>query len=266
MDRINQDELLEDREEHQWVPLVLPCGLIIVAWISIFSAFGSHQNIFFNHNYLLSNSQLPWGITLLLFLLSWQFMTIAMMLPALLPLLTNIKQVGDLPKTIWQRQLLFIAGYTLPWTIFALLAFLNDTFIHWLVAHWLWLYLHSWSIGTALLLIAGIFQLTSSKACYLAKCGSFCQQKRINSVPSTWKAGILYGSYCTRSCWAFMLVVFGLGINSPVWMALIALVILAEKNVPASRLFRLLLASTFFLSALLWFIYASGLLPIGLLS
>jgi predicted metal-binding membrane protein len=55
-----------------------------------------------------------------------------------------------------------------------------------------------------------------------------------------------------------MLVLFGFGMNSPLWMAGAAVVIAAEKGMPHHHGLRLWLAGAFFLLALLWCLFSSG--------
>ena len=52
-------------------------------------------------------------------------------------------------------QAVFLAGYAVVWAAFALVAFLGDTQIHWLVHHWFWLDTHAWVIGATTFAIAG---------------------------------------------------------------------------------------------------------------
>src|SRR2546423_5849793 len=79
---------------YQWTAVVYPYMLILVAWGVILLAFASHQNEFFNHDFLLSTSHYAWGVSVSIFLVSWQLMTMAMMLPSVLPLLAMLESVS----------------------------------------------------------------------------------------------------------------------------------------------------------------------------
>jgi predicted metal-binding membrane protein len=240
--------------------IVYPYLLISVAWIVLLVAFAFHQNEFFNHDFLLGTSHYAWGVAAFIFLISWQFMTIAMMLPSVLPLLVRMASV-DSRYCLWIKQACFIGGYALSWTAFALLAFLNDTLLHWLVSRWWWLYFHSWIIGAVLLTLAGCFQLSPFKARCLQQCcllSRWCDASndRRATHRATWLCGIHYGCYCIGSCWAMMLVLFGLGMSSLLWMIGATVVIAAEKIAPGRSL-SLLLAGVFFLLAILWCVFST---------
>ena len=51
--------------------------------------------------------------------------------------------------------------------------------------------------------------------------------------------GVEHGLYCVGCCWGLMVVLFGLGVMSVFWMAVVAAVIFAEKATPfGARLHR----------------------------
>lgn len=244
---------------YPWTAVIYPYMLIIVAWGVILLAFGLHQNEFFNHDFLLSTGHYTWGVAVLIFLVCWQFMTMAMMLPSVLPVLATLEPMST-KRALWARQASFIGGYALSWTAFALLAFLNDTLLHWVVARWWWLYFHSWIIGAVLLIIAGGFQLSPFKAHCLKQCcqlARWCDATEYIDYQPAWYRGILYGGYCVGSCWAVMLALFGLGMNNLLWMAGATVVIAAEKVVPYRRGLVMWLAGVFFLFALLWCLFST---------
>ena len=156
-----------------WVLRLWPWGLVIGAWgILLIATSRSHLSIL-DHDYLLRESHLPWVLALAIFLVSWQLMTAAMMFPSTLLMLPAILPLDHQKKQVWEKQVGFIIAYTSAWMVFALLAFLGDTLIHFLVSRWFWLYTHSWLIGTTTLGVAGVFQLSSFKGRCLKMCFSF---------------------------------------------------------------------------------------------
>ncbi|MBV9617274.1 MAG: DUF2182 domain-containing protein [Ktedonobacteraceae bacterium] len=250
-------------QAEQWSAIVAPLLPVITAWGIIFFASTQHQIIWLNHDFLLQRSHLPWFMALIIFLVCWQVMILAMMLPSALPLLFLI---GDRARTYsqsWRHQGLFIVGYASIWTAFALLAFLADMGIHLLVARWWWLYLHSWVIGSMTLVCAGLFQLSPFKQRCLRRCrfpfaaylSSINQEKR-----GLHRQGIRYGAYCLGSCWALMLVQFGLGMSSLVWMALGTGIVMGEKALAVRYRFSEGVGAIFLLLAFLWAVLPSGLL------
>jgi predicted metal-binding membrane protein len=53
--------------------------------------------------------------------------------------------------------------------------------------------------------------------------------------------GLEHGGFCVGCCWALMLVLFAVGVMSVFWMAVIAVVVFAEKVLPGGeRLSRVL--------------------------
>lgn len=228
------------RTTFSWRTLVLPWFLVCLAWTILLLASTFHYTYLFNHDYLLRSGQLSWWLALLLFLLSWQIMIAAMMLPSSLSAVASPTSAMLSWPLLWKRQLTFLAGYTVVWTAFALLAFLGDTVLHWLVAHWQWLYLHSTLISTGILAVAGIFQLLPWKRHCLQECMAPTPSilMRESAWAENWRLGLRYGRFCLGSCWAIMLVMIAMGMQDLAWLALLAVVILLEKEWPGGAYLR----------------------------
>ena len=94
--------------------------------------------------------------------------------------------------------------------------------------------------GTALLLAAGIFQLTPLKRACLVHCRTPLSFLMTEWREGWWGAvvmGVRHGSYCVGCCWLLMGLLFVAGVMNLLWVALISAVVLAEKIVPlASRI------------------------------
>lgn len=58
----------------------------------------------------------------------------------------------------------------------------------------------------------------------------FLMSHRFARFGSEVRAGASHGLYCIGCCWALMAVLFVVGLMNLTWMALVALVFLAEKN------------------------------------
>jgi predicted metal-binding membrane protein len=232
-----------------------PWLLVAVAWALALLATWTNQRYLINHDYLLEESGLPWLVAFLLFLICWQVMTAAMMLPSSLPQVFRLVGASRPAQHPHRVLAAFLAGYAAIWTAFAVAAFVGDTGIHQLVYQWPWLSRHTWVIGTATFVLAGIFQCTPFKQRALSACrhpaGSFGRA----SCPdggSGWRLGLRYGQWCTASCWALMLVMFGIGVGSVTWMAALAGIILVEKAVPGGRWLSPVVGLVLFLLAALW--------------
>jgi predicted metal-binding membrane protein len=60
-----------------------------------------------------------------------------------------------------------------------------------------------------------------------------------------------YGMFCLGTCWAIMLVMFGIGMKSLLWMVLLASIVLVEKEIPGGQRFTMVIGVGFLVLALL---------------
>ncbi|HLW03248.1 MAG TPA: DUF2182 domain-containing protein [Ktedonobacterales bacterium] len=237
-----------------------PWLLVAGAWALALLAAWTHQSYLINHDYLIQESGLPWIAALIFFLICWQIMIAAMMLPSSLPLLFRFTRAVRPPHASIAA---FLAGYAFTWTAFAALAFLGDTGIHLLVNQWSWLARHPWLIGAVTFAVAGVFQFSPLKRRSLLGCrGAFRQLPwpARAEVYDTWRLGLHHGRCCLGSCWAFMLLMFGVGVGSPAWMAVLTGVMLVEKTVPGGRCLSPFVGIAALLLAALWLAHPAGLL------
>ena len=166
------------------------------------------------------------------FMVMWLGMMAAMMLPAIGPVMLAHRMVvrhrgeGALPSVE------FVAGYLAVWLLIglvpllALLAFGNLTMEE-RSSRWLPI------VGGAVLVVAGIYQVTPWKGTCLRACRSpigFVTRHDAKGAGGALRAGAAYGTSCVGSCWALMAVLVVVGLMNLAWMAAIALVFLAEKN------------------------------------
>jgi predicted metal-binding membrane protein len=97
-------------------------------------------------------------------------------------------------------------------------------------------------VGGAILVVAGVYQLTPLKAVCLARCRSPLSLIMENAqllgrgIRGPMQVGVRHGGYCLGCCWALMAVLIALGVMHVGWMAAVAALILAEKVLPAGRL------------------------------
>jgi predicted metal-binding membrane protein len=244
-------------------PVIWPWVLVIVAWTVALLATLTKQTFLINHTYLLTQSHLPWIVALVVFLASWQVMTVAMMLPSSMPLVYIMVHASRQQRHPWAIQAAFLAGYAVIWTAFAFMAFMADTFLHWLVSNWFWLYMHSWLIGATTFAIAGGFQFSSLKEHCLKQCRSplsFFMRYYGMGVGAFWHFGLRHGVFCLGCCWALMLVMFGVGVGSIVWMAVLTGLMVIEKTYPGGQRLSPLLGIVLLLLAALWLVHPAWLL------
>jgi predicted metal-binding membrane protein len=242
---------------------IWPAVLVFAAWTVALLAVLTRQTAWLDHRYLLTQGHLPWLVALLVFLASWQVMTVAMMLPSSLPLVYMMVHAGRRQRHPWTTQVAFLAGYAIVWTAFACAAFLGDTLVHWLVGRWFWLETHSWLIGAATFALAGSFQFSPLKEGCLKRCRSpfsFFVRYYQRGIGAAWHLGLRHGTFCLGCCWALMLVMFGLGVGSLVWMAVLTGVMVVERTYPGGERLRPVLGVVLLSLSVLWLVHPTWLL------
>ena len=94
-------------------------------------------------------------------------------------------------------------------------------------------------VGGAIIVVAGIYQLTPLKDVCLSKCREpieFIVTSWRNGARSALEMGLLHGVYCLGCCWLLFIILFPLGIMNVGAMAAVTLIIFAEKTLPWPRL------------------------------
>jgi predicted metal-binding membrane protein len=94
-------------------------------------------------------------------------------------------------------------------------------------------------VGGAILIAAGVYQLTPSKRACLAHCQSplgFLMSHWRNGTAGALRMGIAHGAYCVGCCWALMCVLFVVGVMNLAWVAALSVFVLVEKVGPAGQI------------------------------
>ena len=172
-----------------------------------------------------------------MFLTMWTVMMIAMMLPSVMPAVLLHRRLIDgrikQGKPAAGSQLLLLAGYFAVWVAFGAVAYaagmaLSNAAMRSVdVSVWI-----PAATGGALV-AAGAYQLTPWKQVCLRHCRSplqFFAQHDIRGPADSWRFGLHHGAYCAACCWGLMAIQLALGVMSVPLMALVALVILLEKQ------------------------------------
>src|SRR5207244_12075083 len=121
----------------------------------------------------------------------------------------------------------------------------------------------SWGIGVATLALAGGFQFSPLKERCLKQCRSpfsFFVRYYYKGVGGAWRLGLHHGVFCLGSCWALMLVMFGLGVGSLVSMALLSGAIVVEKTFPGGQRLRPVIGIVLLGLSALWLAHPAWLL------
>ena len=208
------------------IPLAVPAA-IGLAWAVAVAAEAGGAAGALHHDGLLEGG-LPRSAALVLFVLSWQLMTAAMMLPSSLPL------VRLFWATAQRRDALaaFVGGYALVWGGFGLAAFAGDALLHELVHALPALEQRPWLIGGGVLVLAGAFQFTTLKEACLDQCrhpGVFLMRRYRRGAGAAFRLGREHGVFCLGCCWALMLLMFAAGFANLAWMAALATLTAYEK-------------------------------------
>jgi predicted metal-binding membrane protein len=151
----------------------------------------------------------------------WVTMTAAMMLPSAVPAAGHVALLARRNTAP-----LFVAGYLAVWTVYGLASYGIYRFLSSLDTGWLaWDDRGPWLAG-AVIVAAGIYEVTPLKRWSLRRCRS------AEHPESPMGSGFAHGFYCVTSSGALMAVLLVLGVMSLFWMALVAVVIFAEKVLP----------------------------------
>jgi predicted metal-binding membrane protein len=168
----------------------------------------------------------------------WWVMMAAMMLPSAAPILLLFARINRKEKATGRPFIptgIFAAGYMAAWGAFSALA----TGLQWALerlgllspmmattSHWL---------GGAILLAAGMWQLTPIKGVCLRHCRSpmgFLVQSWRPGRAGAFRMGLVHGSFCLGCCWFLMGLLFFGGIMNLFWIIGLAAFVLLEKTVP----------------------------------
>jgi len=180
------------------------------------------------------------GHAFLMFIM-WSAMMAVMMLPSAAPMLLfydSIARKRSGPAI--GLTILFAAGYLIVWLCFSIGAVFLQYALD--MANLLSPLMHTTSIVLAglILVAAGLYQWTPLKDACLRQCQApwwFIQRHggfRADAGGAL-ALGARHGGYCIGCCWALMALLFVGGVMNVVWISALAILVLAEKVVPAGR-------------------------------
>jgi predicted metal-binding membrane protein len=197
-------------------------GLAIAgAWLLavILHLLGAEETL---HHHHLIEGDLPLWTSTAVFLVAWQVMVVAMMLPGSLPAIRSLGSRPERGRSVLLGWAAFLGAYLLVWTAFGLLAFGGDVVIHRLVESSPWFADRSFLVEAGILAVAGGYQFAPLKRRALALCRhpGEAEGNAAGSDPSA-AAGLRHSLHCVASSWALMLVMFAAGVSSLTWMAVL---------------------------------------------
>ena len=173
--------------------------------------------------------------------LMWAVMMVGMMLPSAAPMVLVFAGInrhrgaagGPVVPTG-----AFVSGYLLIWTAFSVAAALGQWALQRLAVVSAHALIATPLLGGAILLGAGVYQLTPLKYACLARCRSplgFILEEWREGARGAVVMGIRHGIFCVGCCWVLMALLFVAGVMNLAWVAAIAAFVLVEKLLPAGR-------------------------------
>lgn len=184
---------------------------------------------------------LTMGMGAPLFIAIWVAMMVAMMFPTAAPMIltfarvqSNRQQQGRPYVPTW----LFVSSYLVVWTAFGVVAYGVAVGAEQLAEQSMWLMDNAARIGGGVLIAAGLYQLSPLKRACLSKCRtplSFILGSWRDGYAGSFRMGLEHGMYCLGCCWLLFVILFPLGMMNVGAMALITLLIFAEKSTPLGR-------------------------------
>ena len=170
-----------------------------------------------------------------LFLAMWVAMMVAMMFPASAPMVLMYARMrrSDPPSVA-----LFTGAYISLWFVFGALAYLLSAGVEDAASGSEWIAMNWGRGGGALLVMAGVYQLTPLKSVCLRNCRSplaFVMAKWREGRTGAVRMGFIHGVYCMGCCWLLFVILIPLGVMNVAAMVLVAAVVFAEKALPWGR-------------------------------
>jgi predicted metal-binding membrane protein len=204
--------------------------LIVGAWLMTLIAQSTGNAALLHHQALVVGGPPPW-MAVPIFLLGWQVMIVAMMLPASLPSVAVFSAGAERLARPRQALAIFLASYAFIWTAFGLVALSGDAVLHRFVDATPWLAARPWLIEAAVLALAGAWQLTPLKRRCLAACRHPAGLLSTTlSRRGAFAVAVDHGLACLGSSWALMLLMFAEGFGNLWWMIALTALMAYETN------------------------------------
>jgi predicted metal-binding membrane protein len=172
----------------------------------------------------------------------WWVMMIAMMTPSAAPMILLYARAmryaqgtGLLGKGVVHAAA-FVSGYLVTWFGFSFFATLLQRGLEasgGISA--MWMASKSAGLSSAILILAGVYQLSPWKHRCLNHCrnpAKFLSQHRRSGRLGAVCMGMEHGAFCVGCCWVLMALLFVGGIMNVLWIAVLATVVLLEKLAP----------------------------------
>jgi predicted metal-binding membrane protein len=201
--------------------------------------------------------------SLFLFLLIWMLGMVAMMFPAIIPVISkyNALTAKSTPQSLI-GSVLFIAGYLAMYLVLGAVAYLVVLLVLSVASMVPFLSQYGIVAAGAVLVVTGLWQLTPFKRACL-KCSAspqcFFENHSRQGFGGALRMGAEHGYYCVGCCSMYMFVMFVVAGMSLPAMVLLAIMITVEKALlNGARWFNWLIAAVFIILGLLVWIVPSA--------
>lgn len=176
-----------------------------------------------------------WPGALASFLGMWIVMMVAMMLPALVPMLWRYRQAmaGTGGPRLGRLTALVGLGYFFVWTVIGTVAFPLGAALAAVEMRQPALARAVPVAVGAVVLLAGVLQLSSWKARHLACCREACCASPPADPGRAWRHGLRLGWHCGHCCAGLMAILLVVGVMNLPTMAVVAAAITVERLAPA---------------------------------
>jgi predicted metal-binding membrane protein len=174
------------------------------------------------------------GMSFTLFISTWIVMMVAMMFPAIVPVVLLFDRWRRTRGRSMASTISFVSGYLVVWGAAGLLVYAALVAIETQVQS----SETAVRLGGVSLVLAGVYQLSPLKTICLSKCRSplslvMQHGPRLGrGLRGPLEVGVVHGAYCLGCCWALMVVLIVLGLMNLGWMAAVSALILVEKVLP----------------------------------
>ncbi|MDQ7829005.1 MAG: DUF2182 domain-containing protein [Armatimonadota bacterium] len=236
-------DALRTSDDRRWYTLAV-AAVVLFAWLTLAAWGRSPYAVFLGHGDAGEVFPPPAGsspaLRLGLFVGGWVLMTVAMMLPASLPLLTLFRRMVHHRRRRGGLLVALSAGYLGVWGLFGLGAYTGDRVVHVVVDR-----AGAGAAAAALLLptvllAAGLYQFTGLKDRCLQACRSpylFVAERWRGRRPAleAFRLGVDHGLFCVGCCWTLMLLMFAVGVGHLTWMLVLGAVMGTERAAPWGR-------------------------------
>jgi predicted metal-binding membrane protein len=229
--------------------VVVPAALValtVLAWLSVLAGAGTGMDPAAMSGWWLPIAAPASGSAWtpaywLIALFMWAVMMVAMMLPSASPLVLLYARVVRQAER--QRRVksasasiaAFAGGYVALWSLFSLLAVTLQWMLERIGALSVLMSSRSLLLSGALLIAAGLYQLTPLKSACLSHCrapAAFIAAHWRPGVLGAWRMGLEHGLYCLGCCAVLMLLLFVGGVMNLIWIAGLTLFVAIEKLAP----------------------------------